>query len=77
MVSLWGAGDDTSSSKKDVSTTPRESESTSRPRPSEDDHDEPDRDANERTRLLPSQNRPPHADGYLDPDDPAVRWLEP
>ncbi|KAK4890075.1 hypothetical protein LTR27_011181 [Elasticomyces elasticus] len=27
---------------------------------------------NERDRLLPSNPRPPHRDGYLDPDDPAV-----
>jgi len=30
------------------------------------------REPNERDRLLPAQPRPPHADGYLDPDDPAV-----
>ncbi|TKA83840.1 hypothetical protein B0A55_00131 [Friedmanniomyces simplex] len=30
------------------------------------------REPNERDRLLPSNPRPPHRDGYLDPDDPAV-----
>ncbi|GAB7364142.1 hypothetical protein MBLNU230_g4693t1 [Neophaeotheca triangularis] len=30
------------------------------------------REATERDRLLPSNPRPPHSDGYLDPDDPAV-----
>jgi len=30
------------------------------------------REATERDRLLPAQPRPPHSDGYLDPDDPAV-----
>lgn len=30
-----------------------------------------DREPNERTRLL-ERPRPPNADGYLDPDDPAV-----
>ncbi|KAK3675633.1 hypothetical protein LTR78_004274 [Recurvomyces mirabilis] len=30
------------------------------------------REPNERDRLLPSNPRPPHQDGYLDPDDPAV-----
>lgn len=65
MVSLWG-------SKKD------EEDET----PQNGDHDEaegsrptsgrqPDRrDPDERTRLLPPRN-----DGYLDPDDPAVRLL--
>jgi hypothetical protein len=30
------------------------------------------REPNERDRLLPANPRPPHNDGYLDPDDPAV-----
>ena len=30
------------------------------------------REPTERDRLLPSNPRPPHSDGYLDPDDPAV-----
>ncbi|EME44344.1 hypothetical protein DOTSEDRAFT_71996 [Dothistroma septosporum NZE10] len=30
------------------------------------------REPTERDRLLPANPRPPHADGYLDPDDPAV-----
>jgi len=30
------------------------------------------REPTERDRLLPASPRPPHADGYLDPDDPAV-----
>jgi hypothetical protein len=32
---------------------------------------EPREEPNERTRLL-DRPRPPHSDGYLDPDDPAV-----
>lgn len=36
------------------------------------------REPNERDRLLPdSGRRPPHADGYLDPDDPAVSPARP
>lgn len=30
------------------------------------------REPTERDRLLPNNPRPPHSDGYLDPDDPAV-----
>jgi hypothetical protein len=30
---------------------------------------------NERTGLLDRQRPPPNADGYLDPDDPAVRSI--
>lgn len=30
------------------------------------------REPTERDRLLPANPRPPHSDGYLDPDDPAV-----
>lgn len=57
MVSLWGSKKD-----DDAEGTPQNGESSdhiAEPRASE---------ANERTRLLPSQ---PH-DGYLSPDDPAV-----
>lgn len=36
------------------------------------------REPTERDRLLPDNNRrPPHSDGYLDPDDPAVRRIPP
>lgn len=62
MSSLWG-------SKKNTAATDDQVVNSTMSRPSEDDaHIEP----TERDRLLPSQPRPPHSDGYLDPDDPAV-----
>jgi hypothetical protein len=69
MVSLWG------SKNKDDDHPPREEDeddteaTTSQPQPNR----RPD-DANERTRLLPRNER---GLGYLSPDDPAVcsgRW---
>jgi hypothetical protein len=34
------------------------------------------REPNERDRLLPRNPGPPHRDGYLDPDDPAVGVIQ-
>lgn len=68
MVSLWGSKK--SDEDDNESVTPRDSDGGSRPPPSRREYER--READERTQLLPSQPRPPHADGYLDPDDPAV-----
>ncbi|KAI5366312.1 Putative alpha/Beta hydrolase [Septoria linicola] len=68
-MSLWG------SKKKDDDREQQENgEGNSRPHSRRDFEDEDTmREPNERDRLLPADNRrPPHADGYLDPDDPAV-----
>lgn len=66
MPSLWG-------SKKDDNDEQEQNGEGVR-RHSTDDR--PDsrtmREPTERDRLLPANPRPPHADGYLDPDDPAV-----
>ncbi|GAB7354045.1 hypothetical protein MBLNU459_g4626t1 [Dothideomycetes sp. NU459] len=72
MVSLWGSkkDDDDENEADNGSPTPRDSDGGSRPPPSRREYER--READERTRLLPSQPRAPHSDGYLDPDDPAV-----
>lgn len=67
MSSLWG------SKKKDDDAEHEDEqqnggESGSMARRSGESRREP----TERDRLLPSNPRPPHNDGYLDPDDPAV-----
>jgi hypothetical protein len=59
MSTLWG-------SKKSNGQPGDEGEGGDRPRSSRD------REPTERDRLLPANPRPPHSDGYLDPDDPAV-----
>lgn len=64
MPSLWGSnkpnGDDTheeeQAEQRDFGSRPNSSM----------------REPTERDRLLPTNPRPPHEDGYLDPDDPAV-----
>jgi hypothetical protein len=71
MVSLWGSNKNDDEEEHD-SAVPRDSEGNDRPPPSRREYQRREDDANERTRLLPAQPRPPHADGYLDPDDPAV-----
>jgi len=71
MVSLWGTNKNDDDEEHD-SATPRDSDGNERPPPSRREYQRREDEANERTRLLPSQPRPPHADGYLDPDDPAV-----
>lgn len=70
MVSLWGSKNDEEEENGSTTSTPRDAEGGSRPPPSRREYER--READERTRLLPAQPRPPHADGYLDPDDPAV-----
>ncbi|KAF7846230.1 hypothetical protein BT93_L4803 [Corymbia citriodora subsp. variegata] len=70
MVSLWGSKTTDEEQEDGGSTTPRDAEGNSRAPPSRREYER--REANERDRLLPAQPRPPHADGYLDPDDPAV-----
>ncbi|KAF2753257.1 hypothetical protein EJ05DRAFT_533717 [Pseudovirgaria hyperparasitica] len=67
MVSLWSSkqnGDGV-----DGQADERTGEEAPPPR-SSGDYRSPE--ADERTRLLPAQPRPPPNDGYLDPDDPAV-----
>lgn len=67
-MSLWGT-----KQKKDDDQPEQNGESTSRPHSRRDFDDSRMREPTERDRLLPADNRrPPHADGYLDPDDPAV-----
>jgi hypothetical protein len=58
MVSLWGSkkGDDLDGNEAGAS----------------DNHGHDRREPDENTRLLQSRPPPPHSDGYLDPDDPAV-----
>jgi len=67
MVSMWGSKKDDGNQNGSGTATPRDSGDRPRSRPSYEAR-EPD----ERARLLPSNPRPPHSDGYLDPDDPAV-----
>ena len=76
MVSLWGnkKGDEESDGASRPSR-PASSRGGSRPPPpSQQEYERREAEADERTRLLPRQPRPPHSDGYLDPDDPAVRY---
>ncbi|KAI4766646.1 hypothetical protein E4T51_00399 [Aureobasidium sp. EXF-12344] len=72
MVSLWGSKNNDDEQLDDGSTTPRGSTEDTRRPPSRRSYERREREADERTRLLPPQPRPPHSDGYLDPDDPAV-----
>ena len=72
MVSLWGSKNNDEEQLDDGSTTPRGSTEDTRRPPSRRSYERREREADERTRLLPPQPRPPHSDGYLDPDDPAV-----
>ena len=64
MVSLWGT-----KNKKDGG----EDQVQHHGEGSNDTNGRRSHDADERTRLLPSQRN----DGYLDPDDPAVRAISP
>lgn len=65
MVSLWGSKDD-GGDREDGDTTPTDGEASREHAPRRSGGRDPD----ERTRLLPPRN-----DGFLDPDDPAVRVL--
>lgn len=62
MTSLWGT------KKKDNGEQHDSEDNMAR------DEEDSRREPTERDRLLPQQqqHRPPHSDGYLDPDDPAV-----
>ena len=65
MVSLWGSKNDEDEHEDgDGDSTPTGGEESRQPPPRRSEG----RDADERTRLLP-----PRRDGFLDPDDPAVR----
>jgi hypothetical protein len=75
MVSLWGSKNNDEEQVDDGSTTPRGSTEDTRRPPSRRSYERREREADERSRLLPAQPRPPHSDGYLDPDDPAVSNL--
>jgi hypothetical protein len=70
-MSLWGTKKDNDGEDEHL-TVNGEGEADAAPRSS---HDSPRprsrREPNERDRLLGAHN-PPHSDGYLDPDDPAV-----
>jgi len=68
MVSLWGSKKDGDGSAADP---PRDPEDDRRPI-SRGEYERREDEADERTRLLPRRPPPPHSDGYLDPDDPAV-----
>ena len=74
MVSLWGSKKN-DEEQEAGSTRGSNSRGGSRAPPSREEYEQREADADERTRLLPRQPRPPHADGYLDPDDPAVSYI--
>lgn len=80
MVSLWGSKKNSGDQQQqqlshqdqpadDTDNTDNTDNTNNMPRRSEDDHREP----TERDRLLPREQNRPRQDGYLDPDDPAVR----
>jgi hypothetical protein len=74
MSTLWG-------SKKDDNTTiephPNGGDSSTSHVVRDSDDIARMREPTERDRLLPADTRRPlHADGYLDPDDPAVSELQ-
>lgn len=62
MVSLWGSKND-GEDREDGDATPTNGEESRQ----HSHRQSGGRDPDERTRLLP-----PHNDGFLDPDDPAV-----
>jgi hypothetical protein len=64
-MTMWGSKKDGPEDEERASQADRASSRRSY------DHQEP----NERTRLL-DHPRPPNSDGYLDPDDPAVRTID-
>ena len=73
-MSLWGTKKDNDGEDEHLHVN-GESETDAAPRASHDDarprSSRSRREPNERDRLLGAHN-PPHSDGYLDPDDPAV-----
>ena len=66
MVSLWGSKNNENDDGGDEA--PATDGEGSRPHSRNPPAERRSRDADERTRLLP-----PRGEGYLDPDDPAVR----
>lgn len=67
-MSLWGT-----KKKDDDDNLPAERSHPASGRDFDEDDGRMREEATERDRLLPSDHRrPPHSDGYLDPDDPAV-----
>ena len=72
-MSLWGTKKNDDQNDQDHPEGAENGESAENmPRNSQDSRR---RDPTERDRLLPSRLPPPHSDGYLDPDDPAVSVL--
>lgn len=59
MVSLWGSKND-------------DQQDADEPENGRTSHDTDGQEPTESTRLIQQRPPPPHADGYLDPDDPAV-----
>lgn len=72
MVSLWGTKKDNDDQEEpQVNGGESADNSSNMARTSEEGRPRSRRAPNERDPLLPSHG-PPHSDGYLDPDDPAV-----
>ncbi|KAI6831682.1 hypothetical protein KC340_g2245 [Hortaea werneckii] len=69
-MSLWGSRKKQNGTQEGAEDD--ESHGGDMPPPSRRSGGSRSREPTERDRLLPANNRPPHADGYLDPDDPAV-----
>lgn len=69
-MSLWGSRKKQNGTQEGAEDD--ESHTGDMPPPSRRSGGSRSREPTERDRLLPANNRPPHADGYLDPDDPAV-----
>jgi hypothetical protein len=59
MVSLWGSKND-------------DQQAADEPENGRTSHDTDGHEPTETTRLIQQRPPPPHSDGYLDPDDPAV-----
>ena len=72
MSSLWGSKNDDSAKKGSGTATPQQNGDDPRTPPSRAVHTRRQQEAEERRPLLGDARRPPHSDGYLDPDDPAV-----
>jgi hypothetical protein len=69
-MSLWGTKKDNDGEDEVLRVNGEGEAADAAPRTS---HEDARREPNERDRLLGAHhNNPPHSDGYLDPDDPAV-----
>jgi hypothetical protein len=73
-MSLWGTKKDNDGEDEVLRVNGEGEAADAAPRTShEDARPRSRREPNERDRLLGAHhNNPPHSDGYLDPDDPAV-----